>query len=259
MGVRKPRPDAMKAYPDTMNTIRTRPRHPSSPFSSPLQRFETAAPALILFLGLAGIRILSAYVEAADYLYVALCMAIAGAAVFYRKREWGLSRPNSWGRVCLFVLLLVGVYMAEAEGLRRLVSDPDDNWMSAFHALMRTSFPFQGLGWFLLASSAALILYAAEEFYFRGLLFTALAKRFSAPFTVLATAAVWSVLHLGSYGLAPFNPQEIGGMIPCVFLMGVCLGAARLATGSAITSFLCQAIGNLALNFWTLYAFGFPA
>lgn len=89
-----------------------------------------------------------------------------------------------------------------------------------------------------------------------GLLFQAFLVRISPVTTVLITSVIWALLHLGSYGLNPFHGGQILGMLPCVFLMGVFLGTVRLATGSDVASFLCQAAGNVALNVWTMHIFG---
>jgi hypothetical protein len=55
---------------------------------------------------------------------------------------------------------------------------------------------------------------------------------------------------LGNYGLRPYNPFVIVGVLLSVFLMGLALGACRLITGSVQGSAIAQGTANLLMVVW---------
>ncbi|BDG02632.1 CPBP family intramembrane glutamic endopeptidase [Anaeromyxobacter oryzae] len=98
--------------------------------------------------------------------------------------------------------------------------------------------PWVGRGAALLAAIAVGMVLAApalEELVFRGALVSRLQPRLGTAATVLATAALFSAVHV-QYGL-----PELG----LLFLDGVVLALARVRTGSVLLPFAMHAAGNL--------------
>lgn len=91
---------------------------------------------------------------------------------------------------------------------------------------------FAPLLWLAIVIAAPL----AEELFFRGFLFEGIRyTRLGATGAVVITSLLWAVIHL------QYGPYEIG----TVFIVGLILGAARLATGSIYTSIAMHALVNL--------------
>ncbi|MCB9495759.1 MAG: CPBP family intramembrane metalloprotease [Fibrobacteria bacterium] len=201
------------------------------------------AIASVAFLALQGaMRIESAWFATLVYVYPVLYLL---AAVSCLSR--GGIRDSFVGGVLrrsmpLWVGATLGVYAVSFLVLRGFFG-PSDDWTWSFRSVMETSVP----GGRILFSSLAMLslsFYAIEEFYFRGVLFEKWEGKFGKTGTVVAISGLWACLHLGTYGLNPFRPWLVLGMLPCVFAMGLVLGAARSHTGSPWTSFVCQSLGN---------------
>ena len=91
---------------------------------------------------------------------------------------------------------------------------------------------FAPLLWLAIVIAAPL----AEELFFRGFLFEGIRyTRLGATGAVVITSLLWAVIHL------QYGPYEIS----TVFILGLILGAARLATGSIYTSIAMHALVNL--------------
>jgi membrane protease YdiL (CAAX protease family) len=76
-----------------------------------------------------------------------------------------------------------------------------------------------------------------EELLFRGFFFIGIAvSRMGPTWAIMIGAALWSVLHIGEYGWF---------YIGVIFLQGLLLGLARLATGSTLMTIIMHAVANL--------------
>ena len=129
----------------------------------------------------------------------------------------------------LAVLLLLSDLLTVALG-RPVVPD-------VMKTLYQTANPVW-LFWAALIGAAPLF----EEVFFRGFLFKGLqASWLGTPGTVIATAAVWAVIHLqyDAYGIAT------------VFVVGLVLGAARAATGSLLLPIAMHLLANLVASIET--------
>jgi membrane protease YdiL (CAAX protease family) len=98
------------------------------------------------------------------------------------------------------------------------------------------------LGKFLLATRVVLIVPAAEEVLFRGIVLPRLARWMGAASAVFATAAVFAVLHEG--GQDPVGVREA-----IIFIIALVLGWARLRTGGLAAPIVVHSITN-AMALW---------
>ena len=100
-------------------------------------------------------------------------------------------------------------------------------WLDAY-----TSSDMLPLLWIALVAAAPLW----EETLFRGFLFEGLTRsRWGVPATILITAAGWAAIHL---------QYDLFG-IAAIFVLGLLFGAARLYTGSILTTLVLHALHNL--------------
>ncbi|MBJ7608480.1 MAG: CPBP family intramembrane metalloprotease [Candidatus Dormibacteraeota bacterium] len=87
--------------------------------------------------------------------------------------------------------------------------------------------------WVPLVSLIAL----SEELVLRGVLFSALSHEFGDALAVVATAALFAVIHLPLYGL---------GAMPVDLCVGVFLGALRVASGGVAAPAAAHVLADLA-------------
>jgi hypothetical protein len=129
------------------------------------------------------------------------------------------------------------------------------NWTMGIPALFRTMVPGnEVLLWVFIVLAMGLFVPLLEEICYRGVLFTAVARRAGTAVAVVVTSLGWAFVHLGNYGLSPFTPAVIAGVLPSVFCMGLALGYCRVVTGSVFASAAAQGIANLALVSWVTMA-----
>ena len=144
-------------------------------------------------------------------------------------------RPTSWiaflGAAIMGVSLWPGVVQ-----LMSYIGAPSQSGEQVDQLLemMRRAGPMLavGLGWAGLA----------EEFFFRGFLFTALSKATKPPATIVFTAVLFGLMHwLVGGGLG------LGQLLPAT-LLGLILGTIRWHTGSALPGMVLHLIHNVVLN-----------
>ena len=87
---------------------------------------------------------------------------------------------------------------------------------------------------YLLAILAVSIGPLMEELFFRGFLYSVLARRWGAGWGIFLAAVPFALLHLQQYGYA-------WGVVLVIFLVGVVCGVVRAATRSVGASFLVHA------------------
>ena len=197
-------------------------------------------------------RIAAAYIPELQYIVPIVYLFMAVAVCLHPERAaLGFKKPQYSHTTALLVALLVGYYFLSSFVLWQMFGATLDNWNTKFWLMMKDVGGVEINVWFFLTTSAVLIFYTVEEFYFRGILFSQLRKKNTAAITILIISALWAILHLGVYGMNPFNGNMILGMLPSVFGMGVFLGLLREVTGSAFMCAIAQAIGNIALLGWT--------
>ncbi len=230
--------------------------HRSLSGSRRLGRLYGAAPlttAGSVFVVLAVVRIAGAFDETLMVASIALIPAILLIVPRAVARDVGLAPISSPRALARGVGVVLGAYALVVAAMALVYRDGPDNWTAGIDTLFTGMFPDDRV----LAIVAAvvcmgLLIPLAEEVCFRGVLHHAVGCRWGDGVAIVATAAVWAVVHLGDYGLNPFNPAVIAGMLPSVFLMGLALGWCRVVTGSVAGSVLAQGAANLALLAWVL-------
>jgi len=156
---------------------------------------------------------------------VCLCLLFASLRRGIPVRDYlGLGWPTTTtcARWCLAFLAMVLAADAVTSALGRPI-------IPEFMVETYRSAKLLPLLWIALIVGAPL----SEEFFFRGFLFSGLQHSFAGPWgTVVLTAALWAVIHV---------QYDVYGM-GMIFLQGLLLGCARLATGSV---WLCVALHGL--------------
>ena len=167
--------------------------------------------------------------------YVALILAIVAVAAIRGGRDWaGLLALRSW-RPRRHWLLIGGLFVltiawevAASMGIEHIhpaakdwiVAPKETPWIVGFLALAVLLGPF------------------AEEFLFRGWMYTSLRAGFGVPVAILVTSVLFAVAHWESthlYALA-------------VFPVGLALAFVRERTGSIAASFVFHALYNGAAS-----------
>lgn len=108
-------------------------------------------------------------------------------------------------------------------------------------ALFATGYPAIGSGWVLAGMALSWVIGAPvmEEIVFRGVMQTALAKRFSLPVAVFATTLAFALLH---------DEAVVG-----VFFLGLALAIMRLRCGSLYCPMVFHALHNLVIVVGAVY------
>lgn len=209
---------------------------------------------IVLYLGLAAVRIAGAYQSLV--LIIALVVTpIALAAVPVRHwRGIGICRPR--GRVALIagIAVTVAAYALSVGTAVLVVGTGNDNWAAGLLGFFRLGIGAGQVGTVVDIGAAVIglgvVVPLLEEVFYRGLLHSALLPQVGRWGTVLLTASAWALVHLGDYGLHPFNALVIATVLPSVLIMGVALGWTRIWTGSALGSAIAQGVANLLLALW---------
>ncbi|MFI1016650.1 lysostaphin resistance A-like protein [Streptomyces sp. NPDC020965] len=205
------------------------------------------ASAAALFAVLAVVRIAGAYAFPLMVLSVALSAAVLLALPRTGWAAAGLCRfpvlPALLG-TALVALVYAESYLAT----RAAFGEGDDNWTVWVPRLFEDMVPgVPLLGTLAMLLSMGVLVPLCEEICYRGVLYRAVEERRGTYQAIVTTAVAWSVVHLGDYGLNPFNLRVICGVLPSVFLMGLALGVCRALTGSALACAVAQGSCNLLL------------
>ena len=202
---------------------------------------------------LAVVRIAGAYSFPLMVASLALTPLVLLLVPRHRWAALGLCRPATWRVTYLTTGVVVLAYAATALACRVAFGTGADNWTWWVPELFRSLAPGQPALWVpAMVLCLGLLVPLLEEVCYRGVLHDALAPRVGARGAVLLTAAGWAGVHLGDYGLAPYNGAVIAGVLPSVFLMGLALGYCRVRTGSVYASAAAQGVANLLLAGWAL-------
>ncbi|MEV0600348.1 CPBP family intramembrane glutamic endopeptidase [Streptomyces sp. NPDC050315] len=206
------------------------------------------ASAAALFAVVAVIRLAGAFTAALMALSVVLSAVVL---LVVPRSDWAVgaglrrfaARPAAVGAALVamaYAVALLGTSAAFGRG--------KDNWVVWIPELFKGLLPGPrclGLVAMLLAMGAIVPL--AEEICYRGVLYTALERRMGTNAAILLTAAAWALVHLGDYGLNPFNVRVMYGALSSVFLMGLALGICRSLTGSTLACAATQGMCNMLL------------
>lgn len=185
-------------------------------------------------------------IEGMDIIH-SLALLAVGFAAMLRMQGAGLlgvrlDPPIGAGRAILLgflYLAVIGVRLnivvsaVEAFAHVRLPSPPEQTVVAGFGAL-------SPLGQILLASQVVLVAPIAEEVLFRGVILPRLVPWMGAAWAVVATSAIFAVLH------DSFTYQAMGVRAASVFINALILGWARLRTGGLTAPIAIHMIKNAA-------------
>jgi uncharacterized protein len=164
-------------------------------------------------------------------MYVALTLAILGAARFRGKAHWALLvawtpwKPLRGSHVVWIVAVATVAYGIAADALVSRFYPPSNAWIT-----MPKGVPWIVLFVVLAVAGAPL----AEEMFFRGWLYTGLRSKMRAWAAITVTATLFALAHWEKthiYALA-------------VFPVGIALGVVRERTGSIKASMAVHAVYN---------------
>ncbi|MEU6231731.1 CPBP family intramembrane glutamic endopeptidase [Kitasatospora sp. NPDC047058] len=210
--------------------------------------------AALLFAVLASVRIAGAFAVPLMVLSVGLSALVLAVPDRPGRAAAGLRRFRARPALAgtgLVVLAYAGTVFATRAAFGR----GDGNWTALIPELFRQMAPDAPV-----VAGAAMVLCMGvlvplvEEVCYRGVLFHAVERSRGPATAIAATAAAWALVHLGDYGLHPFDTRVICGVLPSVFAMGLALGICRAWTGSALAGALAQGTANLLLLGWVLWA-----
>lgn len=205
---------------------------------------------LTLYLVLAVVRVAGAYGLPFMVLSLMLTPCVLLVLPHSRWPEVGL-RPASGARLAVGVALVVAVYAVVVIVNTAVFGSSADNWTTGIPTLFQQLAPGAApIATALMLVAMGLVVPALEEVCYRGVLFSAVERTFGTRVAIVLASASWALVHVGDYGLAPFNPNVLAGVLPSVFCMGLALGICRAITGSCIASFVAQGVSNLLLVGW---------
>ncbi|MFJ5119562.1 type II CAAX prenyl endopeptidase Rce1 family protein [Kitasatospora sp. NPDC088548] len=222
-----------------------------------LRAHHRAAPpasAALLFAVLAGARIAGAFALPLMVLSVGLSALVPAVLDRADRVAAGLRRfrfrPAAAGTG-----LVVLAYADTVFATRAAFGRGDGNWTALVPGLFRQMAP----GAPVVAGVAMVVCMGVlvplvEEVCYRGVLYHAVEHARGPAVAIAATSAAWALVHLGDYGLHPFDTRVICGVLPSVFTMGLALGICRAWTGSALAGAVAQGTANLLLLGWVLWA-----
>ncbi len=104
-------------------------------------------------------------------------------------------------------------------------------------------------GRFLIVTIPAMIFSPlGEEFFYRGLMLSALELKWGQRTAMLVQASAFSLVHLAHYGLDPFQPALIAVWLPSMFAVALLLGWIVIKSGSVWCAVVAHSTFNLALS-----------
>ncbi|WP_326957571.1 CPBP family intramembrane glutamic endopeptidase [Amycolatopsis sp. NBC_01286] len=222
-----------------------RTRHDATPLTT----------TLTLYLVLAVVRVAGAY--GLPFMVLSLVLTPCVLLVLPRSRwaEAGL-RPASNSRLALGLTLVVAVYVAVIAANTAAFGLSRDNWTTGIPTMFRQlASASAAVAAVLMVVAMGLVVPALEEVCYRGALFIAVERIAGTATAITLTSVGWALVHVGNYGLIPFNPAVLAGVLPSVFCMGLALGICRTITGSCVASFVAQGVANLLLVGWLSVVF----
>jgi membrane protease YdiL (CAAX protease family) len=200
------------------------------------------------YLALLGVRVAGAYSIPMMVLSIAAMPLVLLGAPTGSWRRTGTRPGRPWRVCCVAVGVVVAAYAVTMVGSFTAFGRADANWLTGLPRLFQELVP--GSAALRLAAVLACLGVAVpvvEEVCYRGVFFHTVAERAGPWGAVLVTSALWSVAHLGDYGLNPYRPAVVAGSQVSVFLMGLGLGVCRRATGSVAVCVIAQGTANLGL------------
>ncbi|MFH9071628.1 CPBP family intramembrane glutamic endopeptidase [Streptomyces alboflavus] len=203
--------------------------------------------AAALFAVLAAVRVAGAF----TFVVMVLSVALSAAVLLVLPRtDWAAAGVRRFPLMpaVLGTALVAVVYGQTFLATRDAFGDGDDNWTTWMPKLFEGTVP--GAPWadvVAMVLALGVLVPLVEEVCYRGVLYRAVEVRWGGYAAVVTTAAGWAAVHVGDYGLNPFNLKVLCGLLPSVFLMGLALGVLRAVTGSALACAAAQGVCNLLL------------
>ncbi|OHV52391.1 MULTISPECIES: CPBP family intramembrane glutamic endopeptidase [unclassified Frankia] len=220
-----------------------------------LPRYE-ARPVLVacvVFAILGTLRIAGAFDE---WLKVFSIVLTPFALFVVPRRMWsdvGVQAISSPRQLARGIGVVTAGYLLTLVACLTLLGRGEDNWAALLPGLFREMFPGSpALAYISLFLCMGLLVPIAEEVFYRGVLLHAASRRMGLWRSVVTVSAGWALVHLGDYGLNPFNPLVLAGMIPSVFVMGLALGYCRMVTGSVVGTTIAQGVANVLFTIWAI-------
>jgi membrane protease YdiL (CAAX protease family) len=213
-------------------------------------RYETApvTTAAVAYLVLATVRISGAYSIPLMVLSIALTPIVIFAVPRDAWFDMGMRRSHSHRMLGVAVVVVLASYAASVVASFTAFGSGDDNWLSWIPKLFAQLVPHPvALRVVVMLACLVVLVPLVEEVCYRGVLFDASAQRVGPVGAVVVTSLLWASVHLGDYGLNPYNPKVIIGSLFSVLVMGFGLGICRLLTGSVVACIIGQGTANLAL------------
>ncbi|MFF1793957.1 lysostaphin resistance A-like protein [Kitasatospora sp. NPDC086009] len=244
------RPVAAPAPPEPAATGRARTLHRLRD----RHRATPVASAALLFAVLASVRIAGAFAIPLMVLSVGLSALVLTVLDRPDRAAAGLRRFR-FGPAAAGTALVVLAYADTVFATRAAFGRGGGNWTALIPELFRQLAPgapvVAGLA---MVVCMGVLVPLVEEVCYRGVLYHAVERGRGPVVAIAATSAAWALVHLGDYGLNPFDTRVITGVLPSVFTMGLALGVCRAWTGSALASAVAQGTANLLLLGWVLWA-----
>ena len=209
------------------------------------------AVAGVLFGGLAVLRICGAFSQELMVASIVLTPVLLFVAPRSVWPDIGVRRINSAMNLVHGVAVVIAAYAIVLVACLVAFGTGPDNWILGIKVLfMNMAGGSTVLAILVAVVCMGVLVPVAEEVCFRGVLHHAARSRLTVASAVVGTSAVWAAVHLGDYGLNPFNGLVIVGVLPSVFVMGLALGWCRVITDSVAGSTVAQGVANLILVAW---------
>jgi membrane protease YdiL (CAAX protease family) len=209
------------------------------------------APLLFVawaYVVLTTVRISGAYSSTLMVASIALTPLVLLAVPRAEWAQVGICRSRTRPALLLGVVTVLASYAATVTASYGAFGNEEDNWLTwmprLFVTLMPGSEPLQVLTGMI---CLGILVPVVEEICYRGVLFEAVQQRFGPMSAVVLTSLMWSLVHLGDYGLNPYHPRVIVGCLLSVLVMGLGLGICRQVTGSVLACIIAQGTGNVLL------------
>src|SRR6266568_1667734 len=213
-------------------------------------RYQTApaTTSALAYLVLATVRITGAYSIPLMVLSIALTPIVIFTVPRHAWFDIGMRRSHSHRMLGIAVVVVLASYAVTIVASFTAFGSGDDNWLSWIPRLFAQLVPHP-IALRVVAMLACLVVLVplVEEVCYRGVFFHASAQRVGPVGAVVVTSALWASVHLGDYGLNPWNPKVVVGSLFSVLVMGFGLGICRLLTGSVVACIIGQGTANFAL------------
>lgn len=207
----------------------------------------------LLFAVLAATRIAGAWAQTLMVVSVALGPLTLLVVRPEVRAEIGLVAVRDRRALLRGTAVVVAAYALTSVGCLLAIDDPAEDWVTQLPTIFDEMAP--GRHWLsvlLMIVCMGVLVPVAEEVFYRGVLYSPLERRGGPAVAIGVTALLWTGVHVGDYGLNPYDGTVLWGMLASVLVMGIALGICRRITGSVLASILAQGTANLLLLVWAV-------